>query len=337
MRRIAANLTILVVTGILFFAGAEIVLRMMGYYGSPTLDLSDEIMDVEDDVLSWRYIPNVMRVKGSVEYRINSIGFRDSEHDLAKPVGVTRIVVLGDSVTDGYEVRWEETFTNRLQRALPACDVMNVAQGGLNSPQEVRLLEADILPYEPDIVVLNFILNDCDFYSNTKGMRRFRGEKDSEIGLLGIKVDPRFKKALKSSAFIYYVKDRVENLVERMKGTDEGDYFQKLWANRANKRKVEDAFQRLAELADENGFTVYVLVWPLIVAFEEYAYGDIHDWVGETARRHGFLVIDLLEDFRPFEYRSLQVNAADFVHPNGRGHEISAARFLAEYAAAASR
>ena len=35
---------------------------------------------------------------------INSLGFRDREHSLQKPEGVFRVLVLGDSVTEGFGV-----------------------------------------------------------------------------------------------------------------------------------------------------------------------------------------------------------------------------------------
>ena len=52
-------------------------------------------------------------------YSINSAGFRDQEHQKAKPDGTYRIVVLGDSTTAGNGVPvFESLYTERLEKLL---------------------------------------------------------------------------------------------------------------------------------------------------------------------------------------------------------------------------
>ena len=50
--------------------------------------------------------------------RSGSAGFRDAEHAVLKPVHITRIVVVGDSVTEGSGVKQEESFTSYVQALL---------------------------------------------------------------------------------------------------------------------------------------------------------------------------------------------------------------------------
>ncbi len=55
--------------------------------------------------------------------KTNSEGFRDSEHNLKKPKGVFRIIVLGDSFTYGLGVEAEETYSKILEKILNEASV----------------------------------------------------------------------------------------------------------------------------------------------------------------------------------------------------------------------
>jgi hypothetical protein len=55
-----------------------------------------------------------------IVYETNSFGLRDVEFSLAKPEGTLRIVCLGDSVTYGAGVPFDETYEQQLERALKA-------------------------------------------------------------------------------------------------------------------------------------------------------------------------------------------------------------------------
>jgi hypothetical protein len=93
----------------------------------------------------------------------NSQGFRDGEHAVAKPPGVYRIVVIGDSVGAGLKVeRTEDTFPPLLQQMLDArglkSEVINLSVSGYNTQQEVELLRERGLAYSPDLVIVAYTL-----------------------------------------------------------------------------------------------------------------------------------------------------------------------------------
>src|SRR4051794_17076478 len=57
----------------------------------------------------------------TVEYRINAQGMRaDRDYPLAKPPGVCRIALFGDSFFMGYELALEDTFAAKLEKRLNA-------------------------------------------------------------------------------------------------------------------------------------------------------------------------------------------------------------------------
>ena len=118
-----------------------------------------------DKTLGWRNIPNWSGVTGGKELVINSKGLRDREYEYEKPVGVKRILVLGDSYTWGYGVRNDEIYTEFLERRLAAegkeWQVINSGVSGYGTDQEYLWFKSEGIKYQPDLVVVAFfVLND---------------------------------------------------------------------------------------------------------------------------------------------------------------------------------
>jgi lysophospholipase L1-like esterase len=93
-----------------------------------------------------------------VTVRINSHGFRDRERAHARPPGTRRVVVLGDSMTEAFQVPLDDTFTARVERRLNvaarAVEVLNLGITALGPAQEYLIYRAYGAPYAPDVVVL---------------------------------------------------------------------------------------------------------------------------------------------------------------------------------------
>ena len=88
----------------------------------------------------------------------NSMGFRDREHEAVKPDEVYRILVLGDSIAEGFGgIQAEAIFTARLQEKLdPAAkrvEVIIFGVSGYNTLQEVELYLSGGRDLEPDVVI----------------------------------------------------------------------------------------------------------------------------------------------------------------------------------------
>ena len=329
-RRKEIALAMIVIAGTVFATAVvlEIGLRFLGYAGAPESTMTSMTL-VDDPILDWRYIPNSRLQIGRVSYEYNSVGFRGEEHKIEKPSGVERMLVIGDSVTEGYGVKWEDVFSSVVQAELAAgIEVINLGMGGINTPQEIHVLEKIGLRYAPDYVVLNFVLNDGDFFSSLKAARQYDNKTQNTIGLFGIRVSPETKRLLKSSALIYFLKDRIENLVGRLAGEEDRDYYSRIWASEANKAKVLASFDKLHSLSRENGFVVMVLIWPLLTDFRDYKFRWIHEWVASQAAAREFRVLDLLPAFSSQSFRSWQITSEDHVHPNVAGHKMAAKQFV---------
>ncbi len=108
---------------------------------------------------------------GSWKFTTNNKGFRaEKDFDYKKPEGIIRILSLGDSHTQGYEVRQEFTFSSIIEKYLKArgntTEVINAGVSGFSTAEELLFLENEGIKYEPDFVVLGFYAND--FQDNLK-------------------------------------------------------------------------------------------------------------------------------------------------------------------------
>jgi GDSL-like lipase/acylhydrolase family protein len=104
---------------------------------------------------------------GSWEFVTNGAGFRDTrDFPYQKPPGTVRVLVLGDSHTQGYEARQDHTFSAILERYLRQrgvqAEVINTGVSGFSTAEELLLLENEGYRYQPDYVVLALFANDYE-------------------------------------------------------------------------------------------------------------------------------------------------------------------------------
>jgi hypothetical protein len=149
----------------------EVLLRVSG--------VSYPVFDDYDEARGVRLRPGKQgwyRAEGEAHLSINSLGYRDREHDHTKPESTFRIAVLGDSYVEARQVPLEKTFWYRLGLHLEACQFLNGEQvemfsfgiGGYNTSQEYLTLQKDVQAFSPDLVLLAMFLgNDIEGNSST--------------------------------------------------------------------------------------------------------------------------------------------------------------------------
>lgn len=147
----------------------EIVLRRLG-----PASVSQELRGLHrvDPRAPWIYemVPGAKRTDPvtGVEYAVNQHGFRDRERDRARRDGTFRIAVIGDSLTFGYGIALDATFAARLERNLASAhagrtfEVLNLGVSGYNPYTEAALLRGVGLRYAPDLVLVQFCINDLN-------------------------------------------------------------------------------------------------------------------------------------------------------------------------------
>ena len=140
------------------FGGSVIFPRYhaVAHYGDYTLRRT------RPDTSFWHTSPD-----GSWEFRINAQGFRDDQdYAYAKPEGTLRIMTLGDSNTQGYEVEQEASFSEVIERYLNRrgvkAEVLNTGISGFGTAEQLAFYESEGVRYQPDVVVLGFFANDYE-------------------------------------------------------------------------------------------------------------------------------------------------------------------------------
>ena len=156
---------------VIALAAAEIVLRLFAPFPDYTSDTIHSFPDQYDPLLGYAGVPNLETwfILPDFKHRIvnNSRGFRERERSYEKR-DKKRIVVLGDSTAWGWGVEAWERFSDILERRLPGWEVINLAQAGYSTDQELLVLETEGLKYRPDIVILLFDRNDVVEGNNAK-------------------------------------------------------------------------------------------------------------------------------------------------------------------------
>ena len=110
----------------------------------------------------WHFTPEV-----TVEYSINASGFRaDREYPLARPDGICRIILYGDSYFMGYEAALSDSFAAQLETGLNddgyPCEVINMAVSGLGHAEMLVALTENGLRYAPDAVIFSWHRTDVN-------------------------------------------------------------------------------------------------------------------------------------------------------------------------------
>ncbi|HMH51192.1 MAG TPA: SGNH/GDSL hydrolase family protein [Candidatus Acidoferrum sp.] len=147
---------------VLALAGAEAGMRFLASRGRTEMTATH----MSDPVLHHRIRPNVAaRVRGA-EFRTSSLGLHDREYPAGKPAGVFRVLLLGDSMTEGGGLALEATMAKQAEAMLNAggCrSPVEVVNGGVASYSPILqylYLKALAPALEPDVVVLNFDMTD---------------------------------------------------------------------------------------------------------------------------------------------------------------------------------
>ena len=121
---------------------------------------------MRDEELGWRLRPNTVGTWGGQPVQINGKGLRGPELPYEKPAEAFRILYLGDSVTFGFRIAADRAIfpyqvarmlEERLERPI---ETVNAGVGGYSPWQEYRYLAQEGLNYQPDLIVVSFVLND---------------------------------------------------------------------------------------------------------------------------------------------------------------------------------
>src|SRR5262245_16532544 len=159
MRRWGARLVAVVFGVAVALTVAEVATRFVAPQPLQHIQLDDQLYFVNRPLARFTY---AREHEYSIDVAYNAWGFRGPMPDRSAPSNVTRILLVGDSQTEGLQVRYEETYGAVLQRDLERrmpgrrFEVVNLAVSAYGTHQEVLTLRRYGARARPCWVVLGF-------------------------------------------------------------------------------------------------------------------------------------------------------------------------------------
>ncbi|MBI4358480.1 MAG: SGNH/GDSL hydrolase family protein [Candidatus Omnitrophica bacterium] len=161
---------------------------------------------IYDPLLGWKHGSNVethytnKHDRFRISVKTNSKGLRDEEYNYEKKEGVSRILLLGDSVTVGLEVERGDLIDVQLENLLAKdgrYEVINAGVQAYGTDQSFLYLKHEGYRYQPDIVIFGAVYNDPTDNVTIHQGRRGYGKpyfvinKNDELEIKGVPV-PKF-------------------------------------------------------------------------------------------------------------------------------------------------
>lgn len=259
--------------------------------------------------------PHKSAVLQGVSIETNGLRMRDKERSEAPPPGAHRLLVIGDSITLGWGVPRDRTYSAVLdarlaQRGEGSYEVLNAGVGNYTLSRMVGYYDFALRPLNPETVVLAFYLTNAS------------REQESSIGRL-------LDTPLQFPVFLWSRSVRAYSRI--FKAASFREYYLNLYQDGGAeyepfKAQLRDFVQRLRA----SGKNVLVINVPDVRYASEkpYPFQAISDRVLKVARDGGAEVLDLtpsVSDLQP----QVAVNSQEDRHPAAIAHERFADAILA--------
>lgn len=102
-----------------------------------------------------RFVPQTKEYSSWVE--VNSHGWPDVEHSYEKKEGIYRILILGDSFVENFQVPFEKRFFRQIRDKLgQKYEIIALGRGNTGLAQQYLILENYAVRYQPDLVIQLF-------------------------------------------------------------------------------------------------------------------------------------------------------------------------------------
>lgn len=231
-----------------------------------------------------------------------------------------RVIVIGDSFTEGQGVYEEDTFVAVLRARFPEAEFLNCGRRGYDFP---RLREWLTLRLEdqPDVILYAMVLNDPHQSEAFRARQAFLDDWILDRRRMVTEGDgspPPWEPRLFS-----LLADRIEGA--RVSIETQRWYHEMVEApNAEGWLHTLDDIEAMRDATDAEGASFHVALWPLLSSLErDYPFEDTHRTITEAIDARSVDVVDTLPSFLGEATESLWVHPADH-HPNARAHRIFA-------------
>jgi hypothetical protein len=257
----------------------------------------------------------------------NHLRFRDLPPQPRAP-GVKRVVLFGDSFTEGQGVREQDTLARLLEARLNALEagryeVRNCGRRGLDFPQLMEPFETS-LQYEPDLLVYALVLNDAarppEFQARQSYVNDWILDRENPPD------DEERAKRRSRSRLGELVADRV---TAWRVGRETTRWYLEMWSD-ANPgwAGTQRYLLEMQKQLGERHAKLLVAPWPLLVGLDSgYPFEPAHRAIAGFCARSAIPYHDLLGAFRGRRASELWVHEVDR-HPNEIAQRIAADALL---------
>ncbi len=250
--------------------------------------------------------PNAQAKLMGVLIRTNSDGFRGPECPVARSTK-KRLMFLGDSMTLGWGVEEQDTFTDLLESKLSKIaptEIINAGIGNYTTEQETYLSLDKGLKYHPDKVVVFFGIND------TRPISR-----KSKLWFLGY------------SELITLYWSRFHMLMVDLDQAKKGyrAYYSSLYKEgQPGLALALKAFLLLRDTCREHGIALQVVLLPELHQLINYPFAQEHHMIMDFLKTNGIDALDLAPYFSNCRTPMDLWVAPDDAHPNKKAHRLIA-------------
>jgi lysophospholipase L1-like esterase len=270
----------------------------------------------ENADMSYRHRPNASAFLMGVDMKINSLGLREGDDmKKEKTAGTYRIVVLGDSMTLGWGVPFEQLYPKLLEKSLNAnppspvwqrYEVINTGVGNYNTCQEVASFKERWLALNPDMVLIAWYINDAE--PTPQPSRNWLAYHSYAYAWTTANLDNLLRNVGANKGYNKYYSDLYE-------------LGQPGWT------KSQEAFAELAGICRQRNISLHILLIPELHSLSaNYEFKRIHELICDVGVKNNVGVLDLLQAFPAIgDPKQYWVSIED-AHPNGKANELMAAK-----------
>jgi lysophospholipase L1-like esterase len=321
----------------------EIVVRLAGIKPRINVIYRENFRLSENPVLKFELQPG----SRDGDSRISSVGLRDQEFDRAKPTGTYRIGIIGDSITYGLTCEQEQAFAKRLEGLLASAgpdatrfEVLNLGVSGYNISQVVERLRTVGMPFDLDLVIYVYSLNDPQSFSlelqgltamHEEARKHFRPRDTLRRLLSHSRVFMLAWQASQQQAWKSQVRPGQQSPdYEAVVRGEHVAYFENLHRGE-NWELVRRELSNLATITGGAGTPPRVLlsVFPVFLGpSETNPLAELHGQVLAEAQRHELETLDLGPVYSVERFRDVKPFFNDPFHPTPLGNLVAAYALL---------
>lgn len=253
----------------------------------------------------------------------NAETLQDYPHAPAKPEGVYRIAVVGDSFSFAPYMQFDDAFPKRLERWLNLntssrkVEVINYGVPRYSTSHEVKVVQ-QALSEGADFILLQITLNDPEikpYWPTSLLVDQATGE---------VKLAHPIFRYWKSLGYV------VSRIVATRTRREYRDYFFGLFRNPRTWNSFKASVKKIKSLCKAKHQPMAAVVFPLFgyPVDEHYPFFSIHEQVAGFLNHQKIPSLDLAESYRNLPLDRLQVIPEGDRHPNEIAHRIAAEKIL---------